>query len=280
MRENSSRAPALVSWVLLATTLPAAAFMGCASSSSGSGTGGRVGGTGGSGGSGGGTSGTGGQGSGGSVVGSGGRAAGTGGVVTAAGGTLGSGGAATGIGGTIGGGGAATATGGRLGAGGAGIGGRGALTLTSTMLTNAGTFLPPHTCAGANQSLPLAWTAGPAGTQSYAIVLLDTDNTRYHWAIWNIAPTVTALPEGLPAGASITTPVSAMQAMTGAGTPSYQGPCPNGTVHTYVFTAYALDVATLPGIATGSMAQVVSAAIQGHVLASGTLSGTSNASRP
>jgi Raf kinase inhibitor-like YbhB/YbcL family protein len=152
--------------------------------------------------------------------------------------------------------------------------------LTSTVLTNGSPFLPAFTCAGDNHSPPLAWTAGPTGTLSYAIVLVDTSIGRYHWAIWNIPPTVRALPEMLPAGASITTPVSAMQAITGTGTPSYQGPCPSGNLHTYVFTAYALNVATLPGVATGVMAQAVFTAIQSHVLASGTLSGTSNATRP
>jgi len=191
----------------------------------------------------------------------------------------GTGGGNSGTGGTVSGaGGAASGTGG---AGAGGQGGPATLTLTSTALANGGTFLPAHTCAGDNHSPPLAWTAGPTGTQSYAIVMIDTSITRYHWAIWNMAPTVRALPETLPAGASITTPVSAMQAITGTGTPGYQGPCPSGNLHTYVFTAYALDVATLPGVAaTGVMAQAVYTAIQSHVLASGTLSGTSNATRP
>ena len=240
------------SWLLLVTCLPALAVVGCSSTSDGSGTGGQNG------------SGTGGNGAGGAAVGTGGGAAGrngTGGVVS------GTGGAVSGTGG------AASGTGGQ--------GGPATLTLTSTVLANGGTFLPAYTCAGDNHSPPLAWTAGPTGTQSYAIVMIDTSINRYHWAIWNMAATVRALPETLPAGASITTPVSAMQAITGTGTPGYQGPCPSGNLHTYVFTAYALDVATLPGVAaTGVMAQAVYTAIQSHVLASGTLSGTSNATRP
>jgi Raf kinase inhibitor-like YbhB/YbcL family protein len=151
--------------------------------------------------------------------------------------------------------------------------------LTSTVLANDGTFLPAYTCAGDNHSPPLAWTAGPTGTQSYAIVMVDTSINRYHWAIWNMAPTVRALTEALPAGASITSPVSAMQAITGTATPAYQGPCPNGSLHTYVFTAYALDVATLPGLPAGVMAQGVYTAVQSHILASGTLRGTSSAVR-
>jgi Raf kinase inhibitor-like YbhB/YbcL family protein len=154
------------------------------------------------------------------------------------------------------------------------------LSLSSTALMNGGTFMAANTCAGANQSPPFTWAAGPAGTQSYAIVLLDTANMRYHWAIWNIPASVLELPAALPAGATITTPVTAMQAITGTATPGYQGPCPSGATHTYVFTLYALDVAMLPASMGSSMAQAVSASLQSHILASGTLSGTSNATRP
>ena len=305
-----------VSFTLAAAGVVALMVAGCGSSNGGSGSGGRSGSGGATSGTGGSAAGTGGAsastggsaagtggsaaGTGGSVSGTGGAAAGTGGAssgsgggAAGAGGTLsGTGGAVTATGGSAGGaGGAGTATGGRIGgsggaaagtgggAGGQG-GGRGGLTLTSTSLTNGAAFMPANTCAAANQSPPLTWTAGPAGTQSYAVVLVDTSIARYHWAIWNLAPSVTSLPAALPAGASITTPVAAMQAITGTATPGYMGPCPSGNVHTYVFTVYALDVATLPGVATGVMAQAVFTAIQSHVLASGTLSGTSDATRP
>ncbi len=214
-----------------------------------------------------------------SSPGTGGSKPGTGGTTTtgAGGGNPGTGGAAAGTGGKTGTGGT-TGTAGAPGAG--GQAGQGAFTLTSSVLPNNGTFPAVNTCAGAGTSPPLTWTAGPAGTQSYAVVLVDTSISRYHWAIWNMAPTVNSLPAALPAGASINIPVTALQAITGTATPVYQGPCPNGAVHTYVFTAYALNVATLPGVATGAMAQAVFNAIQSHVLASATLTGTSNAVRP
>jgi hypothetical protein len=115
--------------ILLVACLPVLAVVGRGSSTSGSGTGGQIGG------------GTGGQGS-------GGKAAGTGGNATGAGGT-GAGGRGTGAGG----------------AGAGGQGGRPALTLTSTMLANGGTFLPAHTCAGDSHSPPLASraTSSPRG---------------------------------------------------------------------------------------------------------------------
>ncbi|MFT0533250.1 YbhB/YbcL family Raf kinase inhibitor-like protein [Castellaniella hirudinis] len=56
----------------------------------------------------------------------------------------------------------------------------------------------------------------------------------------------------------------------------YDGPCPpwnDARVHRYVFTVYALDVAEFPlsGRFTGAQAQ---AALQGHVLASASITGT------
>ena len=56
----------------------------------------------------------------------------------------------------------------------------------------------------------------------------------------------------------------------------YDGPCPpwNDTiVHHYVFTLYALDVAKCPVQGTFRGPEVI-AAMQGHVLASATLTGT------
>lgn len=56
----------------------------------------------------------------------------------------------------------------------------------------------------------------------------------------------------------------------------YDGPCPpwnDAVVHRYVFTVYALDVAELPVSGNFTGAQVLEA-IQGHVLASASITGT------
>ena len=58
----------------------------------------------------------------------------------------------------------------------------------------------------------------------------------------------------------------------------YFGPCPSGTTHTYVFEVYAIDVATLPGVGITGMPEAVRTMMMAHDLASGTLSGMSNAS--
>jgi hypothetical protein len=51
-------------------------------------------------------------------------------------------------------------------------------------------------------SPPLTWTAGPEGTQSYAVIMQDMsataeDNAFLHWMVINIPADTTALPEGI-----------------------------------------------------------------------------------
>ena len=76
-------------------------------------------------------------------------------------------------------------------------------------------------------SPPLAWTAGPSGTMSYAIALVDMSNSLVHWAIWDIPAATMSLPGNLPTTQMLTTPVMAKQVNFSTGD-GYFGPCPNG----------------------------------------------------
>ena len=162
----------------------------------------------------------------------------------------------------------------------AGGGGAGAtLTVTSTAFTNGSMIPAVSTCTGnSHMSPPLTWTAGPSGTMSYAVALVDTNNGFVHWVMWDIPATTTTLPANLPKTQMITTPVMAQQInrFTGDG---YFGPCPSGQTHVYTFEVYAIDVATLPGVNIGGMPEAVRTIMMMHDLASGTLSGMSNASQ-
>jgi Raf kinase inhibitor-like YbhB/YbcL family protein len=208
---------------------------------------------------------------------SGGGAATTGGGGASAGmSAAGSGGASAGAGGQGGSGGGSAGSGGQ---GGGGGGGGGGFTLTSSKLAPGATFAAEYTCASSSEhSPPLTWTAGPSGTLSYAIVLQDMTFPFTHWVVYDIPPTTTMLPESLAADATLTMPAGAKQkAGQGMG---YLGPCPSGMLHTYVFTVYALDVATLPGVMASTSTMNLSAAIQMHDLASASLSGMSDATMP
>ena len=226
-----------------------------------------------------GSGGSGPAGAGGGTAGRGGAAGGTAGRGGAAGGTTGAGGGAAGRGGT---GGGAAGRGGAGGAAGASGGTGGAtttLTLTSPTITNGAMIPATHTCAGANTSPELNWTEGPAGTLSYAIVLTDMTNMLVHWAIWDIPPATRSLPAALPNPYMLTAPAGAKQASFGGH--GYQGSCPGGQTHTYQFVVYALNVGTVPNLTMTSSQMVAAEAIvmPTRVLASGSLTGTSNASR-
>lgn len=119
------------------------------------------------------------------------------------------------------------------------------ITITSpvSMAVNSFTFqrdiMPPRfTCAGPKAlSPPLSWAGAPAGTQSIAVVVDDSDApiTPYvYWIVFNIGPATSTLLEGqLPPGAR--------QALNSAGRADYDPPCPRSSSHQYRFTVYALN---------------------------------------
>lgn len=148
-------------------------------------------------------------------------------------------------------------------------------------------FLEKHTCQGSgfdnDESPPLAWSGAPDGTMSYAITfidrtLVDQDSPLgYHWAIWNISASVSALPANLPSGTSLTSPLSATQSRA-----SYLGPCPfygetmpGSPAHSYEFTIYALPTETAD--ITGMIDETMILTLESQKLDSASLTGTSTA---
>ena len=90
-----------------------------------------------------------------------------------------------------------------------------------------------------------------------------TDTRGYHSAIWDIPASTMALPENLPVGAMLTTPVMARQFNPLRA--AYLGPCPNNgalPADTYEFRLFALPVTTLTGTLTSvrSILQAITAA--------------------
>jgi para-nitrobenzyl esterase len=119
----------------------------------------------------------------------------------------------------------------------------------------------------------LDWTKGPAGTMTYAIIMQDTDGIRnnmpiLHWTMYNIRGVSTGLPAGmsaLPAGAQYGPNIrGASQAYMGPRTPA-------GPKHRYHLQVFALDTAISHDPAAGYDGLV--AAMKGHVLASGQVTG-------
>jgi Raf kinase inhibitor-like YbhB/YbcL family protein len=146
------------------------------------------------------------------------------------------------------------------------------LTVTSPAFKQMGDIPMANTQYQTNTFPGLEWTAGPAGTQTYAIIMQDTDGAAgrgggifLHWTAFNIKATkldagMTALPSGTHG-----------PGMGGAGR-GYMGPrTPAGPKHRYHFQVFALDT-TLPAEA-GATIESLTAAIKDHVLASGEIVG-------
>ncbi len=154
------------------------------------------------------------------------------------------------------------------------------LTVTTPAFA-AGADIPMvNTQYGTNAFPGLLWTAGPSTTQSYVIIMQDTDGVRQgvpflHWTMFNIPATITKIDPGAtvpPAGAS--------------NGPNYRGAnqfylgprTPVGPKHRYHIQVFALDT-TLPADAAATYASIT-AAMKDHVLASGEIIGLGSAPPP
>ena len=123
----------------------------------------------------------------------------------------------------------------------------------------------------------LSWTKGPAATKSYTVIMQDGDAIRngapiFHWSLVNIPASVTKLDAAMaapPAGSEYGPNIR------GANQP-YMGPhTPAGPKHRYHLQLFALDT-TIPKEAMASY-DALTAAMKGHVLASGELVGLGQA---
>src|SRR5215831_7492565 len=76
------------------------------------------------------------------------------------------------------------------------------LTVTSPAFKNMGDIPLENTQYQGNTFPGLEWTAGPAGTKTYVVIMQDTDVLRngapiLHWSMVDIPPSTTKLPAGM-----------------------------------------------------------------------------------
>lgn len=146
-----------------------------------------------------------------------------------------------------------------------------ALQLTSPAFDAGGTIPDQYGYRHENVSPPLRVSGVPDDAVTLALVVDDPDAVKPagkvwdHWVVWNLPADVGEVPEGsLPGGAS--------EGRNSYGERGYGGPNPPDGEHTYRFRLSALDTALdLPADATKADLE---AAIEGHVLAETTLTGT------
>lgn len=136
-----------------------------------------------------------------------------------------------------------------------------------------------HSEYGLGISPALSWTP-VAGARSYAIIMEDPDaedpKPVVHWVAWNIPEGTTQLPAGLQecdrlSGDSLQ---GLMQGANSHGSVGWYGPRPpkGDRPHRSHFQLLALD--RMLDLPLGATRDELLAALQGHVLASGSLIGT------
>ncbi len=151
------------------------------------------------------------------------------------------------------------------------------LTVTSAAFAEGGT-IPATYCAddvaGAlNTSPPLAWSEPPAATRSLVVAMVDhhpVASMWVHWIVVGVPPSTTSLAEG--ASGALASP--AVELKNTFGNPRYDGPRPpaGSGDHAYVVTVYALDI-DQPEIPAEPSSADIGRAVDGHVLAQGSLTG-------
>lgn len=152
----------------------------------------------------------------------------------------------------------------------------GAFTLSSPIYQEGKAI--PATSRCMSPSPPVSWTAGPSGTKSYAITLIDVTSGiskgYVHWQIYDIPADKLELPMGVPSGAAPTDLAPIKQGPNYSQGRVYTGPC--GGTNMYELTLYAIDVDTLPMLSATSTSAQVAAAIEAHDLAKSTVHVTSS----
>jgi len=129
---------------------------------------------------------------------------------------------------------------------------------------------------GKGVSPPVSWSGVPARARSLVIIMEDPDAIAplpfVHWTAINIPPDSKGLPEGLR---KVYQPLRAQlrQGSTSKSTTGYFGPRPpaGDPAHHYHFQVFALD--TTLNLPEGFNRHALLKAMQGHVLAKGTLVG-------
>ncbi len=148
------------------------------------------------------------------------------------------------------------------------------LHLRSPAFENKGRIPKKYTADGEDISPPLEWDKPPSNTKSLVIICDDPDapvGVWDHWILFNIPPTTTSLPEGIPQKAELDKGMK--HGRNSWGRSAYGGPSPPpGKPHRYFFKIYALDVKL--NLPHGTPKKKILQSMEGHILATGELMGT------
>ena len=149
--------------------------------------------------------------------------------------------------------------------------------ITSSAFPDGGKIPLAYVMTGAggkNVSVPLSWSNAPAGTQSFALAMVDPHPIARNWVHWlviDIPKGATTLPEGA-SGQKM--PKGAVELQNSFGELGYGGPQPprGSGDHPYVFTLYALSAPKVE-IGKGAGLGAFKQALEGKTLGTATLTG-------
>ena len=135
--------------------------------------------------------------------------------------------------------------------------------LTIAAFADGGMIPAKFTCEGVNISPELRWSDAPSNARSFALIMDDPDapvGTFTHWVLFDIPAERSSLAEGEGK--------IGLAGKNDFGHAGYGGPCPphGHGPHRYIFTLYALDVASLK-LNAGPDRRQVAAALRSHSLA-------------
>ncbi|MGZ5922805.1 MAG: YbhB/YbcL family Raf kinase inhibitor-like protein [Rhizomicrobium sp.] len=149
------------------------------------------------------------------------------------------------------------------------------LTVSSPAFGDGGDIPFENTQYRGNNFPGLAWTAGPAETKSYAIIMQDTDVMLrgapiLHWTMYNVPAGVTKLDPGMPPAGK---PAGSEYGPNARGDAQpYMGPRPPpGPKHHYHLQVFALDTVLNPDPAMTY--DTLTGQMRDHILASGEVVG-------
>lgn len=156
------------------------------------------------------------------------------------------------------------------------------LTISSPAFENNAPIPRKYTAQGDNVSPPLEWSAGPATTKSFVLIVDDPDapdprapqGTWVHWVLYDIPAEIVSLPADV---AKHGLPVGTRSGINDWKRTVYGGPSPPSGRHRYFHKLYALDV-VLADLERPAKARLLNA-MKGHVLAESQLIGTYQMSR-
>jgi len=157
------------------------------------------------------------------------------------------------------------------------VSGGGAMEISSSAFKDKGKIPIQYVMPGAggkNISIPLTWKNVPAGTKSFALLIVDPHPVAQNWVHWlviNLPKDVTSLEEGasrkkMPSGSA--------ELKSSFGDIGYGGPQPpKGTGdHPYVVTLYALNVEKLE-LGVNTSLSAFKKAIDGKIIESASVTG-------